>query len=245
MEDYKDEVWDVPYEIRHRKLQQIYCFFLICLGLGLCALGVHLYLLEKSVGAVEDIPIPYVVELVHQVNQQELVEIAVENHVETVDKLVESIESGETRTVPTSYVYYDIPLSLSLQEYTQGLCDLYQVSYPLVLAIMNTESYFDSQVISGENTNGTTDWGIMQINSNNHSWLEEKLGITNWLDPVQNILAGVYILSLYSYLEQPQLMAMYYNSGPSGGQKNREQGYFTDYSCALMVALEDLEEALP
>jgi len=68
----------------------------------------------------------------------------------------------------SGYVLYDVPLSEELQHYTQDLCKQYNVSFPLVLAIMTKESTFRPDVVSG-----TDDYGIMQINSCNHEWLEE------------------------------------------------------------------------
>ncbi len=163
---------------------------------------------------------------------------------------IEVIETTESAPIPDptptpipdpipetpQYVYYDLPLSDQLQEYTQDLCKAMEVDYPLVLAIMSEESWFDPKAISP-----TDDWGIMQINSSNHLWLERELGITDWLDPQQNIYAGIYILSLYSYLEDRQAIAMFFNSGPSTGKSNLKKGIFTGYSVDVMTALADLE----
>lgn len=134
------------------------------------------------------------------------------------------------------YVIYDVPLSEELQEYTQDVCEEYGVSYPLVLAIMKQESEFRADAISA-----TGDYGIMQINDGNHEWLEGALGITDWLDPEQNILAGVYVLSQIDY-DDPHQVLMSYNCGPSGAKSLWADGiYSTAYSRAVVEKLNGLE----
>jgi len=91
-------------------------------------------------------------------------------------------------------VYYDIGLSGGLQYFTQELCSAYGVGgyYELVLAKIFRESSFCPQAVSG-----TGDYGLAQINSGNHGWLRDELGITDFLDPEQSIIAGVHMLSGY------------------------------------------------
>lgn len=117
------------------------------------------------------------------------------------------------------------------------------MQYTHVLATMKQESQFTPSAISPINHNGSQDWGIMQINSGNHKWLEDELGITDWLDLRQNILAGIYILSHYNYHgDHFQAIAMCYNIGPSQGQSNYKQGIYTTYSYEALAKLEELEE---
>ncbi len=83
---------------------------------------------------------------------------------------------------------------------------------------------------------------IMQINSCNHEWLEEELGITDWFDPKQNILAGVYILSRIGPYEDVHKTLMSYNCGPSRARKLWADGVnSTAYSRAVVEVLEGLE----
>lgn len=150
----------------------------------------------------------------------------------------ETAEPEATEKVEeSSYIIYDVPLSEELQEYTQDVCEEYEVSYPLVVAIMQKESHFDEDAISA-----TKDYGIMQINSGNHEWLEEMLGITDWFDPKQNILAGVYILSQFNGYEDVHQILMSYNCGPTGAKNLWADGiYSTAYSRAVVEILDGLE----
>lgn len=145
--------------------------------------------------------------------------------------------SHEEPAVESQYVLYDVQLSEELQRYTQDACEEYEVSYPLVIAIMKKESEFSPDAIST-----TNDYGIMQINRGNHEWLEENLGITDWFDPKQNILAGIYMLSQFNGYEDVHQILMSYNCGPSGAKKLWAEGiYTTAYSRAVVEILDGLE----
>jgi len=125
-----------------------------------------------------------------------------------------------TTTTAQPQKLYDIPLSAELQEYTIGVCRQYGVDPALVLALMGVESEYRPDVISC-----TNDYGLMQINRCNHKWLSDKLGITDFLDPQQNILAGVYMLreisKEYSRLED---VLVVYARGPGGAKKLWRKG---------------------
>ena len=95
----------------------------------------------------------------------------------------------EPEPEPTAPIY-DIPISPELQEYTYNRCqELGLVSpgvdYQTVLALMSKESGYTEDAVSG-----TGDYGIMQINTVNHEWLREELGITDFLDAEQSKPAG-------------------------------------------------------
>lgn len=114
----------------------------------------------------------------------------------------------ETETIHTKY-----------DEIVAEIAEKYSVSATLINAIIKTESDFDSQKISE-----TDDYGLMQINICNAEWLKETLGVTNLLDPKQNIESGVYIISSYlaRYSLSDALMA--YNCGEAGAKRLWQQG---------------------
>lgn len=121
----------------------------------------------------------------------------------------------------------DIPLSKTLQQYTWDRCVQMKLDYSLVIALMWRESRFNTDAV-GMNVNGTQDSGIMQINDVNKGWLSEKHGITNLMDPVQNIDAGTLMLSGFAgkYGEHGALMA--YQYGESGMKQKIAQGVTTN-----------------
>jgi hypothetical protein len=138
------------------------------------------------------------------------------------------------------YIYYDIPLDDDLQEYIQDTCDKYGFDrYDIIIAIIQEESSYSEDVISS-----TYDYGYMQINQSNHQWLSEELGITDFLDGKQNILAGIYIYSdLYAKYDDVGLALMAYNCGETGAKNLWEQEiYSTQYSRAVIEIAEKLTQ---
>lgn len=100
---------------------------------------------------------------------------------------------GSTSTLDGFVYSSEIPLSRELQEFTYQRCQEMNLDYPVILALMWRESRFNPYAV-GYNSNGTTDSGIMQINDVNRPWLASELGITNLLDPYENITAGTELL---------------------------------------------------
>lgn len=139
---------------------------------------------------------------------------------------------------PTARIY-DIPLTKELQEYTFNLCQENNLDYEFTLAVMDQESDYQEKAISK-----TNDYGIMQINKINHEWLSEKLGIDDFLDAEQNILAGVKMLSdLITKYEDPHKALMAYNAGEAGAKKHWDKGTTTSgYSREVMTRTEELKE---
>jgi len=109
----------------------------------------------------------------------------------------------------------EIPLSYELQRYVFYRSAALGLEYELVLALMWRESSFRIEAVN-LNRNGTRDTGLMQINDVNRGWLEERYGIYNLMDPIQNINAGTFILAdlLSRYEERQALVA--YQFGESG-----------------------------
>ena len=67
----------------------------------------------------------------------------------------------------------------------------------------------------------------MQINTVNHEWLQEKLGITDFLDPYQNTRSGIYILrTLFEKYQDTAKVLMAYNMGEDGAKKLWDKGIY-------------------
>lgn len=123
---------------------------------------------------------------------------------------------------------YDfIPLNCKLdketQQFTFYLCKGYDIDWTLVMALMQKESSFRSDVISV-----TDDYGLMQINKCNHKWLTDTIGVTDYLDKEQNIRAGVFVLrKLFEEYTDPNLVLMAYNMGADGAETLWNKGIYT------------------
>lgn len=120
-----------------------------------------------------------------------------------------------------------VPLTDELQEFLYYMCRIYNLDYYLVVALIDTESYFQAEALSNGN------YGLMQINEINHSWLENELLIGNdFLNPCNNLIAGCYMLSEISqkYTTYNEIL-MVYNIGEAGANRLFNMGlYETDYT---------------
>lgn len=109
----------------------------------------------------------------------------------------------------------------------------YGVPPSIALGIASHESGFNPNA-THLNTNGTTDYGVMQLNSTT----VQTLGVQNPLDPQQNINAGVSLLA--SYLNQyggnvNQALQAYASgpgslSNPPNSVASQFIGYVTSYT---------------
>ena len=154
------------------------------------------------------------------------------------DKLRLFVDDTEVRAAEPTY--YDVPLSKDLQLYTYNKCVDYGIPdhYELVLAMMWQESNYTVDLVSS-----TNDYGIMQINSCNHSWLVDLLGPTDFLDASDNINAGVYVISklLIKYGDEHKAL-MAYNMGEHGASLNWQAGNYTSkYSRGVVAKREAIE----
>lgn len=133
-------------------------------------------------------------------------------------------------------VYYDCPMTEDLQDYVRNLCESNDLPMSLVIAIIDVESSFEARAISK-----TGDYGLMQINTVNHEWLSKEYGITDFLDPYQNVFCGITIIA--GHLEKTDgniaLALMRYNCGATGAKRLWDKGiYSTSYTEKILAAME-------
>ncbi len=135
----------------------------------------------------------------------------------------------------------DIPLNKDEQEFLYLISKDYGISYPFILALIDTESGFNKEAIST-----TEDYGLMQINRVNHNWLKETLQVKNLLDANDNIRCGALILqNLFSKYSTEEEVLMAYNMGQSGAKKLWDKGvYNTNYSDKVLETKKKYEDML-
>lgn len=134
-------------------------------------------------------------------------------------------------------VYYDINLSEDIQDFLFSECEKRDVDAVLVLALIKTESNFTSNIVSG-----TNDYGLMQINEVNHSWLQEKLGTLDFLDAKDNIKAGVYMLSRLEPQDIGQKLMVYNMGGLQAKALWSDGVYSTKYTDKVMSNMQYIRE---
>lgn len=181
---------------------------------------------------------------------------ALKTHITVKDKEKEEIHTSEqvntktlvygaydercfTEEIPLDWGAGDLnftPLECGMpeeqQEFVFYLCSGYNLDFTLVMALIQHESNFTPDVISS-----TNDYGYMQINLVNQQWLTETLGVTDYLDPYQNIRAGVFTLrKLFERYQDTDMVLMAYNMGENGASRLWEKGVFsTDYTESILT----------
>ena len=133
--------------------------------------------------------------------------------------------------------YYSIKLSEPQQDYVRSMCRKYNVSFPLVLAVMKVESGYDARCVTGKC------YGIMQINKCNFTFLKKQTGAKNFTDFKQNTQAGVYMLSRYTSKHSDiHKVLMCYNMGEGAAAKKWKKGTVSSsYSRKVVAAMEALK----
>lgn len=139
-------------------------------------------------------------------------------------------------------IYYDCPLSNDLQDYIRELCSDKDVPMSLIIAMIEVESSFRANIISKSD-----DYGLMQINKINHEVMSEKYGITDFLDPYQNVFCGITIIA--EHLEKTDgdiaLALMRYNCGATGAKRLWDKGiYSTSYTEKIMTTMEEYDNEI-
>ena len=112
------------------------------------------------------------------------------------------------------------------------------VPFEIAIAVIERESSYKPDAVSD-----TGDFGLMQINVCNHRWLYEELGITDVMDPEQNIEAGIYILGqAFQKYDDPDKALMAYNMGDSGMKAAWSKGqHSSKYSRAVLETAQSLK----
>lgn len=175
-------------------------------------------------------------------NECDTINIAEEENIyEPIKTTIPEIEftlEEEEEIIPE----YDIPLDKDIQKYLYDKCKEYNVPYDLALGVIKVESNFNPSLIH-KNSNGSRDYGLFQINTINHKWLSEELGITDFLNPYQNIDAGVYMLSqLLKKYDDEHIVLMSYNMGERATKNLVNRGiYSSRYSRKVIEAKEELK----
>lgn len=128
--------------------------------------------------------------------------------------------------------YYNVSLPMEIQDYIFQLCKENSVDPVLIFAMVETESGFNPNCVSR-----TNDYGLMQINKCNHRWLKAQYGVDNFLDPKQNLLCGISMISAYLKNNSGDWVKalMCYNQGSTGAKRLWAKGiYETAYTRKVM-----------
>lgn len=139
---------------------------------------------------------------------------------------------------------YDVPLDDELQFFIVNVCEEHHIDPAVVMAVIDTESDFNADAIGD---NGAS-FGLMQIQERWHRERMDKLGVTNLLDPYQNVVVGIdYLVELLESYDGDMTKAlMAYNAGQLGAYNLYfSRGVYTnDYSAEVLAEIENLTEGM-
>lgn len=154
----------------------------------------------------------------------------------TNEETVETVEEVPETTVETK-LYYDVPLDIDLQEHIFALCEIYGIDPAVVISVIARESSFRSQVMG----DGGESYGLMQIKKKWHTARMERLGVTDLLDPYQNVTVGIDLLAeLLRYGDSLEWALMCYNGGYAYADKRAASGKISDYAKGVISMSKEL-----
>lgn len=141
--------------------------------------------------------------------------------------LLTNLLSGEAAGPVETYQSW----SDELKSYTQSVCDEYNVDYSLALGVIYNESRFQSG-LTHVNSNGTVDYGLMQVNEVNFDYLNKTLGVRSMselLDDRTGIRCGVQLLAYHKqYTGNDSAALLRYQIGAGKYKQYLRKGRYTN-----------------
>lgn len=161
--------------------------------------------------------------------------------VKEVDPMEDILSSREAEVVEpikeAALVYYDVPLDEDLQKHIIMVSNYYNIEPSIIFAMIERESRYRPDVIGD---NGRS-YGLMQIQERWHKDRMNKLGVTDLLDPYQNVLVGIdYLAELFKYNEDVEWVLMAYNGGMSYANRLIGSGTVSAYATGVLTAAREI-----
>lgn len=144
----------------------------------------------------------------------------------------------ETTTAPAAPALYDVPLAEDVQRHIMRQCEQYEIDPAIILAMIQRESSYKANAIGDSGKS----FGLLQIQKRWHTERMDKLGITDLLDPLQNVTVGIdYLAELIGRGRGIEWALMAYNGGPSYANKLAAKGIVSTYAQAILDNSQALE----
>lgn len=147
-------------------------------------------------------------------------------------------DNGELMLIQDVAAFTPLNCALSdeLQEFTYYMCQAYYIDFDFTMALMFSESSFNASAVSQDGH----DFGLMQIRDCNNDWLKEELGVTDMLNPYENIRAGLYILrGLFEKYDDSSKVVMAYKMGEYGASVLWDKGVYETTASQRVLAQAD------
>jgi soluble lytic murein transglycosylase-like protein len=141
---------------------------------------------------------------------------------------------------PNVWVRYSIALDDAIQRYITSQAEAREIDPALVMAIIQEESQCDTLAIGDEGKS----WGLMQIQPSAHQGRIDRLGVTDLLDPYQNVDVGIdYLAELSGKGNGLAWTVMAYNGGESYANRMTASGQVSNYAIEVMELYEAIAES--
>ena len=120
-----------------------------------------------------------------------------------------------------------------INNYVNVISATYDIDPNLIKSVIQSESEYIPTAKVGACL------GLMQVSTYWHSKRAEKLGVTNFYDPHDNILIGVdYLAELFDSYKDPALVLMLYSMDHKTAFKLYSEGKITDYAKTVLARAE-------
>ena len=196
--------------------------------------GESTLVVESQEGAADDTPI------LHDIPDTEAV--AYPFNQMSADWSDEDLKGWWRYTIPSDFERTGGYLPDIVQVYTYSLCKQNNIRYSLVLAVMEIESGYQYDALSG-----TNDIGYMQVN---YKWQQDKMpDMTEkaLYNPYVNIKVGIeYLVELSEEFTTEEAVLTAYHYGPSGtySRCHRDTAITSDYADRVLEASARIEKEL-
>ena len=177
-------------------------------------------------------PCEAVVEPVETIDSVTVESFTAETPFYEIETVVDCLDEDE------GTLYFDVPLEEDLQDHIFALCEERGIDPAIVIAMIDKESKFDIDIIGDRGKS----YGLMQIQPRWHKERMENLGVTDLLDPYQNVTVGIDILGeLLDDGRSIEEALMIYNGGYSHASGHMEKGTLSDYATYVLELASELE----
>ena len=148
----------------------------------------------------------------------------------------------DTRRPPQEPMYLEsVNIDPVLQNWIMEYCWNHDLSPFLVMAMIERESDCDADCTTI--TPDEESYGLMQIQPRWHKDRMDRLGVTDLMDPKQNIITGVdYLLEMFEKNPEAEWALNAYNGGEGYANRMTEKGITTDYSAEILKREKELSE---
>ena len=149
------------------------------------------------------------------------------------------VSSGIKPAEAIKYRYIkNCPLSGEIQREIFEICADANISFELVMALIEKESSFDPGCVSDEGQSV----GLMQIQEKWHREVMDKLGCRDLCDPAQNVRAGVELLKRHFKTYQDAAAAlMAFNGGQAYADRMMAEGEVSAYAASILAKAAEYE----